>query len=333
MKKEHYKFGSILIKGIDCKNNCVFCDMKNKENKNFSLSKKGELKLLEDTKNIIKKGLNVVDISGNSPLEYDKIINYLKWIRPKFERIIVLDPGLRLSEKDFAKDLAKTGIDTIIIPIYGSTPKVHDLCVGNEGAFEKITTGIQKFIKYKNQNQKVGLSSIIFQQNKEDIVNLPNFIKDNFGLHNLKINLFLVALEDYKKFEDVYVPFKEVKEIIKKLSKVENFFIDFEYYPPCIFTKNELENFSKKGNFKFFNAHYSYNLSHRKENNKIKKFVAEYRKQEHHSKCTECFLKEKGLCSGVMSSYLTLNKDFNYNPISKKTYQKIKNILSHKEVN
>jgi MoaA/NifB/PqqE/SkfB family radical SAM enzyme len=162
MEPPEVRFGSILI-NPKCSNNCVFCKPSNSI-ASGDLTKEQEKILFGDTLQFINEGIENIDISGSEPLNYSKIIEYLLWIRPRFKRIIVLDPGNRLSDPNFASRFAAANIDKIILPIYGSDASHHDKIVGNPGAFEKLIRGILNLQQLK-KGPRIELTSLILKQN------------------------------------------------------------------------------------------------------------------------------------------------------------------------
>ncbi|HDP73404.1 MAG TPA: hypothetical protein ENN46_00385, partial [Candidatus Woesearchaeota archaeon] len=329
MEEKKDEFGSILFNFLDCENNCVFCGSKFKDKKKLFVTEKDEEILFNDTKHFIKNKVKKIDISGPEPLRYHNIIRYLKSIRPYFERITLLDPGNSLAEDGFARQLANTGIHNLVIPLYGTCSEVHDICVGNPGAFEKVVKGLKEYFIHKNENQNVEISTIILNQNKDDIINLPSFIKKNFNLNYLKVNLFLVTISQHEVFKDVFVSFEETKKIILNLSMLDNFFFRFDYVPLCIFSEDQLNHFADRKSIAFFNRFYTYKLSKNQEQASAvekktwKEFVDEYRAQVYHSACNECSLKNNQLCSGVMKAYLHLNNNYEFSPISESELKKL----------
>jgi len=332
---EQYVFGSILIH-LRCSNKCVFCDFRLSDSPD-DLTQEQEIQLFKDTAYFYENNFTAIDVSGSEPLRYSKIIPYLHRICSMFKRVIILDPGNSLHNEQFTKDIVKTGFYNIVIPIYGSTPKVHDSCVCNPGAHGKVIKGLRNLIKYKLPDQHFELTSVFLKQNINDIPKLARFIQNEYGINSLKINAPTASEEvegiGGKKFSDFNVPFGQIRKAIIKLADIKGMGYDFHYTPLCIFSDKELLMLMKRRGVTFFNMFYTYNLSDTKANQNTCKYVERYRAQVFHDKCDQCYLKKAEICLGVRRMHYTANKNYNYNPISKKIYAVIKPIITVMKVN
>jgi hypothetical protein len=101
----------VLIHDIACSNNCAFCRAGSKDLP-ADLERAAQGKLHHDTLGVLGQGLRNLNVSGNEPLAYSKIVAYLDWIPPRFDRITLLDPGNRLEDESLARAVAATGVDT-----------------------------------------------------------------------------------------------------------------------------------------------------------------------------------------------------------------------------
>jgi len=329
-----YVFGSILINKIKCSNNCVFCKAGSLDYPD-DLSEESVAQLEHDTKYFFEKGIKTVDVSGSEPLKYSGIIPYLRRIRSLFDTIIVLDPGLKLANENFAKAFIRTGFDRIVLPIYGSAPAVHDACVQNKRAFKKLVAGIRNLQKFKKDHQQIEITTIILKQNKHNIVDLAMFLRDELGFSGIVVNAPMATEEGVGSFFDEFsVSFASIRDVILGLSKIEGMSFDFKYIPLCIFSEEELRWFNRHGRrMTFFNVFYTYNLPDGKKYEDHAKYVKRYREQVHFPTCDKCYLKKNNICSGILRLHYTKNARYRFHAITKETYDEIKPIIICGSVN
>jgi len=75
-----HKKGGILL-GPGCSNRCPFCISGNGEKQTKEQLKKQEVGIWKDLLSYKKKGYKDIEISGSDPLEYDKIVPLVKYIK------------------------------------------------------------------------------------------------------------------------------------------------------------------------------------------------------------------------------------------------------------
>lgn len=331
--EDSYEFGCVLIHDIKCSNNCVFCRAGEKDLPE-DLTQKGEARLWQDTVGLLKKGMLRLNVSGNEPLRYSKIVAYLKWIRPQFEKITLLDPGNRLNNEKFAAALMKTNIDVVVIPLYGGRGKVHAACVNNKSAFNQVTRGISNLLEHKSRSQQVEISTMILKQNTGDMAGLAEYVRDRFGLKRLMVNSPMATQEGVGRFfEDFNAPYADVRRAVLELCDVQDMRYYFRYIPPCLFTTAELKRFVKRGGVEFFNVHFTYNLADSPDHRDRLQYVERYRQQVSTPACGRCSLHKQAVCTGILRMHAEANRDFTYHPITDRSFEKIRSIVRYQKVN
>lgn len=307
-----------VILPIRCSNNCVFCRASKNDSiiKVKEMSRKDEIDLLNDTLLLVKDKSDTLSITGSEALRYSKIIDYIKWARPKFKNIIIRDPGLRLSDFDFAESLFASGIDAIEIPIYGSTAEIHNSCVGNREAFAKMIRALENItILKKSYNVNVTFRSIFLRQNSEDISRIIDLLKKyNLYLMLLYVPVIQTGLEkDSEFFAPDLLIVKD--EIIKISSRLSNSNISVSYVPPCIFDDCELNSLR---NIHLINLSESLVAKNKecglteREGYDVSLDYGEF--------CDECHLKINKICGGILKFYLERIDSSTIHPLSEKTY-------------
>ncbi len=333
-----YEFGTVTL-WPRCDNKCIFCSMRFdtvRKQHDDKITKKMEVQLLKDTVDLLKKGVKNLDISGSEPLKYDKLPQYIKWVRPMFQLINLLDPGVRLKDYNFAKAVITAGINKIIIPIYGSRPEYHDTVVGRKGAFNELYQGLKNLMKLKKEGYKFDLvlTTMITKQNKDNIPDLYKFTIDEFNTSLDKVSIpFYLKGKEPVNYHDFAVSFEEIRKVVLKLNEAtleKKKLTSLHYIPPCLFTKEELSNMPY---LTFFNVQYFYIFPERKSYKESDRDSREYRKEVETPACQKCELRKKGLCDGIILHYFEDNKNFPYHPIDKETYEKIRDQIVFERIN
>jgi MoaA/NifB/PqqE/SkfB family radical SAM enzyme len=330
---ESYSFGCVLLHDIRCSNNCVFCRAGEKDLPD-DLPRAAEIKLFRDTVGIVRRGIVNLNVSGNEPLRYSKILAYLRWARPYFERITLLDPGNGLEDEAFARELVETDVDTIVIPLYGSTRRVHGRCVGNEEAFDRVTRGIANLLRLKRVSQRVEITSVVLRQNHEDMAALARLVRDRFGLDMLVVNSPMATEEAVGRFFATFdVGFERLRQVVLELARIDAMGLFFRYVPACLFEAGQLEELAQRGTVRLFNAYYSYNLADSEENARRIEYVNRYREQVRVEACRSCALSSRSGCGGILRMHRDANARYPFHPIDERLLERIRPLLRFQRVN
>jgi hypothetical protein len=317
----------VLIHDIACSNNCVFCRAGSKDLP-ADLERAAEKTLHLDTLGVLSQGLRNINVSGNEPLAYSKIVAFLNWIRPRFDRITLLDPGNRLEDPRLAADLAATGIDTFVIPIYGAAAEVHDRCVDSPGAFAKVTTGIRNLLGHLLEGQRLELTTIVLTQNVDHMADLGSFVRDDLGVTDLTVNAPMATAEAVGRFFDTFDPgFGRIRDAILDLARVDGLALRCRYIPPCIFDADQLDTLARRGNLELFNVHFDYRLADSEANREQLEYATRYRSQAFHGRCSDCALRGDGTCSGILELHLSANRDYDFAPVTPQSAERIRHLL------
>ncbi len=332
-EQESYSFGCVLLHDIRCSNNCVFCRAGEKDLP-ADLPRRAEIALFKDTVGILRRGIVNLNVSGNEPLRYSKILAYLRWARPLFRKITILDPGNVLQDEAFARELVDTGVDTIVIPLYGSRSEVHARCVGNEAAFDQVTRGIENLVRLKRSVQRVEVTTVVLKQNHEDLGGLAGMVRDRFGLDMLVINSPMAAEEAVGRFFGTFdVGFERLREVVVELGRLDGIGFFCRYVPVCLFTAGELEELAARGSIRLFNAHYTYNLAESEENARRIEYVERYREQVRVEACSACALSSRSGCGGILRVHREANASTTFHPIDARLLERIRPMLRFQRVN
>lgn len=279
---------------------CIFCDRgtrdyrrkvrKNLSNYDYRSESVSIQDVIADGK---KDGAEKIVIGGNEPLTHPNIIKIVEFSKTVgFTTILIQTSGLRFSNENFVAALVKRGLTDVMLPIYGSTKKIHDFIVGREGSFDLLISALKNL---KLHDIGISFHTTFLIQNSQDITNMV----DEFNLSHV---IFPFPMVNHFNFlrSDTNNPFQLYKKICPRISDFPKAHADLLTIKiPCILGKYKpkknpsLERHSSVGNK---------NLDEHPSNIKIKP-----------DKCLECEVSD--YCDGVHPYYLEIYGDNEFKPI------------------
>lgn len=230
--------GIIISPGCSLK--CVFCGGHKKPPK--TLLEEEEIRVYLNLNFFKKRGIKKIAISGSDPIEYEKIVDLIRYIKKSgFKKVHLSTHGVFLSDQNFAQNIIKAGLDEIQIPIYGSNSKIHESVTQTPKSFEKAISGIFHLRKF-SKKIKIQTQVLILKQNKNDVLNTLKF------LSSLPIDQIFFSIPCLEE-EDIsfYLPIKSLPPILKKLyfaSLKCQKSVHFLEIPFCTFGKIDLKRIS-----------------------------------------------------------------------------------------
>jgi len=235
MNKKTKQFGGIIL-NAGCTNLCIFCGISGRKRGILSPIPMKE-QLIMAYKNLIdlkERGIKKVIISGGDPLEYDKIIDLINYIKENgFDFVQMATNGVKFADKSFIDKFVLSKIDKLRIPLYGSKPKIHDSITQTKGSFISAFNGI-KGLRKKGPHIQIEINCLIMQQNKNDLLNIVDLAKKELKVEQLNFSVPCISNFDYS----YYVPFKDLTKYVKEVKEYgvkENYDISFTEIPYCVF--------------------------------------------------------------------------------------------------
>lgn len=204
---------------------------------------------LEDFKKIIKTiyteaRVPSISFTGGEPTLRPGILQEcIRYAKELGMRVNLITNGTLIDEA-LAKALLKAGLDSVQVSIEGTTPQTHDWLVQKPGAFEKSIKAVEIF---KKLGLHVHTNTTLNKINKEECIQLPQFIKDKLGLERFSMNLVIPTGSSI--FNDgLVIKYSEVGKIITQIQEVsKQNQVEFMWYSPvplCMFNTitNDLGN-------------------------------------------------------------------------------------------
>lgn len=188
---------------------------------------------------------NILHISGGEPTLSDKLLELCTTAHERFEHVLLSTNGLKFADFSFAKAVAQTNIDCIVVPFFSDDPKLHDYVVGRRGSFQLLINGLKNIMQLRNPR----LTTIVYKIIAIDpiltkVTRIPAFlIKENLVPDEVQISGLHIKGSVLKHPEII----PEAKALSNQISgliyELRNKKIPFSVYdlPWCILQNEALE--------------------------------------------------------------------------------------------
>lgn len=294
-------WGALILYGRErCMNRCTFCvgyhgveDPTEKWNR-----------YIAEADHFLKNtDIRRVEISGGDPGEYDRIVDFIKYLRRNgMVEVQLSTHGRTFKDENLVIALKEAGVTAVRIPLYGSTAEIHNKTAQYEptpgDAFAEAVEGIKNVAKHGLP--LVGYT-LLNQYNKDDVLNILQLYLDLAGksLIQMFIGLTFISELNYTYTKDWFLPIKDMKPYIRKiyenypeaLEDIDRFvFLDIPY---CVFgeysdlIENKFEGFPNLGMHDIEEANRS----------QVSSKIPHYRIKSYFSECEKCDLS--GECGAI----------------------------------
>ena len=295
---ESEKCGSLIINGnTKCMNTCVFCDGVSED---IDDKTKFE-KIINEAQHFIDNGYQYLDISGGDPGEYNKLLEVFSFLKNSpIDMVQLSTHGRTLKDNNLVKIISYFKMIIVRVPLYGSTPEIHDKVVGSKGAFFDTLQGLRNIAMY---GIAINAQIAINKYNEDDIENIIDLF---FSIPNIKIRQLIimptslsVMSSEYAK--DWYLPIKDMKDVSKRINRKFYYMSEKEYcnntiltlmsIPYCLVGKHSpfIDNMSGPPSMgiKELNPNFKCRVQG----------VPKYRIKTHFNECKKCFKFNE--CNGI----------------------------------
>lgn len=227
----------------NCNNKCKWCYASSNletEKKEISIKKaKLVLNLFSDL------GIKKTTLIGGEPTIYKDLYEILDYCKEKKIKAGFVTNGRRFSDRNFAAEIKKKGVDNITISIEGYNAKSHDSVTCVDGSYKQAIKGIQNAAE---AGINVAVNTVISHENVKDLKKIVDSLKElpikTFLFNvcgpcltsNENNNSILKPIETAKAFEDVYLYSKERNLRAKLVTP----------HPLCCFSKDILSELKAK---------------------------------------------------------------------------------------
>ena len=180
----------------------LFCDMCYSSERYIPGSNKGkDILTLDEISKFLEECSSfrpVIHFGGGEPFSREDMTKIILEVKNKGMKCLVTTNGTLLN-RNKVKDLLDTGVDGIIVSLYGDK-EIHDSITGFKGAFERVQDAIMNIKENKNKDQKLYVSSIIRPEYLNSIEPLVSRVYA-MGVDGMKMeHLNFISRKDYEGF-------------------------------------------------------------------------------------------------------------------------------------
>ena len=183
-------------------------------------------------------GKSMIDISGGEPTireDLPDLISYCKSIK-SFNSVCLITNGIKTSNPDYSKLLAKSGLDEGLFSIHSHNSAIHDSLTHVKGSHEKILKSVKNF---HDLGLKVRINTVITNENYK---HLDNYLEMCSSLKPNAVNLIVFNPSDTASHTDITSRIRVTdyhligNEITKALDKWKPRFktINVRFLPFCL---------------------------------------------------------------------------------------------------
>jgi len=184
--------------------------------------------LLVDQKELI--------FSGGEPLLKEGIFDLVRFGTQEGFRTLMPTNGWLVTE-EVAREMNDSGLKEVFISLDSMNPEVHDYMRGKKGAFDRVMKAFELLDKYKRNDFRISILSVISNKNLDDLVQLLHVLHNDKRIsgvyfQSIAAPFFTEAGSEWRtsqEFSELWpADYKQVSETIDeiiRLKKKRNYII------------------------------------------------------------------------------------------------------------
>ena len=301
---------AVIVNLNSCDNSCLFCKPSRVRKVLTEVELKDiEIDLFRQVLDLKKRGLDeYLEISGSDPIQYNGIVRFIKYIKRdlNFKTIMLSTHGRNMHNLKLVKELERSGLDKLRIPLYGSNGKIHDSVTQEKGSFEETLKGVQNVFRHAPEI-KITITSLIMKQNYKDGIKILRLACK----YASEIIFSIPCIPRIKSAEKFVVSFDKMRPYLKRFLEASDKAstpLNITDIPFCVF------GFDKKIIFNISGPPVTSNTySIPKPFKSAVPNLPNYRVKRKLPVCHNCALAYK--CDGFYNNYLLLMNSFPFKPL------------------
>lgn len=192
--RESARSAALLLQ-LDCNARCPFCSTRVyteegvlspvdfrqglvRRAKEYTLSL-DELKRHYDA--LRAEGVEKVSLQGGEPTLHEGLLELVRYGRTLgFREQSLVTNGRQLKDPAFTRALVRSGLDTIVLSIFGDGPELHDASMGVRGAYDDLAAGVDLLVA----EQRAGAPVTVMAQltlHADNFLALPSTVRHWYG--------------------------------------------------------------------------------------------------------------------------------------------------------
>lgn len=214
-----------------CNLKCIHCDFwkRDESDKDNYLSRERKREVVEEFAEISPGG-HLVICGGEPMLELNEYFSMCKDARDNGLRVLSVVNGTRIRNADMANRMVLEGPHEISISLNSHDPNLHNRTRGVRTAFDKAVTALRLLVEARDRHPhtktRIVVMGLIFKSNYQDIDGFYDFVLNDIGADNLKLN-FIQPTFGIDSSEDAF--YRDEGEIDPQVIKREIDACDAKY--------------------------------------------------------------------------------------------------------
>ncbi|MFO0550530.1 MAG: radical SAM protein [Polyangiaceae bacterium] len=164
----------ILNATYKCNNRCTFCATGTRTQFDGDFGKQRELLV-----KYRRAGVRLLDIDGGEPTLNPNLFALVGFARRiGYDKVNVTTNGRLASYRDFATELTRSGVTSVLVSIHGPDAQTHAQNVGVAEAFDQTCAGVRNLVAVAPADVELGANVTITKSNHKKLVALAELVLD-----------------------------------------------------------------------------------------------------------------------------------------------------------
>lgn len=158
----------IEVGEVGCDADCIFC-LRNQIRSGHPVADDIGVERLTAYVEVVRfLGVPRLVIGGDEPtrLPRERLRQLVEVCRDGIDQLVLTTNGIALGHGRLANDLVRWGVRSFVIPLYGSSPQLHDAITQREGSFAALERAVATL---RELDAGIVLHSVLCRQNEGDI--------------------------------------------------------------------------------------------------------------------------------------------------------------------
>jgi len=188
-----------------------------------------------------------VTINGGEPALHHELVKFLRFLKRRHNQTDLFTNGRKLSSPSFAKLIGDSLGGTILIPLYGSRPEIHDAFTGVKGSWAQTVRGIRNIygLKTHRRQLRLHLKLLFIRPLLKENLEIIKYILRTFPKVDIISLHSLIVSEKVKHYPGLIPSRGELARSVNKVlavisrhtPQIEARRIDLSDLPPCVINR------------------------------------------------------------------------------------------------
>jgi uncharacterized Fe-S cluster-containing radical SAM superfamily protein len=169
----------VIDVSVGCNTDCVFC-LRNQVRRKVARPSRLELAPLHEFLALSKAlGVTRIELGGDEPTMLRKRLLkqvVLACARHGLAEIRLVTNGVKLGEGSFVDELVSFGVGVFLLPVYGSTAKIHDAITQRPGSFVALGRALRRLARH--EGVRVLCHLVLLRQNQADVARTREWVQE-----------------------------------------------------------------------------------------------------------------------------------------------------------